>query len=65
MNSSSEFLAIKNVDVRRVYQNWKGNNKFFLRGRIYAGPNYFYGIVTLLYIIAYIINGIVIILLVI
>ena len=64
MNSSSEFLAIKNVDVKKVYQLWKGNNKFLFQGRIYAGPNYFYGLITLTYILIYIVNGMIIILLV-
>lgn len=65
MNSSSELFNLKNLEFKRQYELWKGNNRFFLNGLIYAGPNFHFGLLTLLYIILYTTNGILIVLLVI
>ena len=36
----------KNV---KVYEEWKGNNKFCFKGKIYVGSEYYYGLLTFLY----------------
>ena len=36
----------KNV---KIYEEWKGNNKFCFKGRIYVGSEYYYGLLTFLY----------------
>ncbi len=33
----------------KIYQEWKGNNKFCFKGKIYAGSEYYYGLLTFLY----------------
>jgi hypothetical protein len=63
MNSSSELLHLKNLNLIPTYKLWKGKSKFFLNGHIYAGPNYHYGLVTLFYVLAFTTNGIIVILL--
>jgi hypothetical protein len=65
MNSSNELLNMKEFKFKRTFELWKGNNKFFLNGLIYAGTNYHKGLITFIYIILYTINGIIVILLVI
>jgi len=35
----------------KIYQEWKGNNKFFCNGKIYAGSEYYYGLLTSLYLL--------------
>ena len=36
----------KNV---KIYEEWKGNNKFCFKGKIYVGSEYYYGLLTFLY----------------
>lgn len=36
------------IDVR-----WKGNNSLCCKGKIYISPNYYYGLITALYITVY------------
>ena len=33
----------------KAYEEWKGNNKFCFKGKIYAGSEYYYGLLTFLY----------------
>ena len=35
----------------KIYQEWKGNNKFCFKGKIYVGSEYYYGLLTFLYLI--------------
>ncbi len=41
MNTSQDrlfkFIKTKSNEIKRVYENWLGNNKFFCAGKIYAG----------------------------
>ena len=38
-------------NVQKIYQVWKGNNKFCFKGRIYVGSEYYYGLMTFLYLL--------------
>ena len=35
----------------KVYQEWKGNNKFCFKGKIYIGSEYYYGLLTFFYLL--------------
>jgi hypothetical protein len=37
MNASTDKLNPRDSEIKYVYKEWKGNNKFFGSGRIYAG----------------------------
>jgi len=41
---------IKNKE-KRIYDTWKGNNKFCLNGKIYVGSEYYYGLLTFFYLL--------------
>ena len=53
MNESKIYKnPIKSEKSRvKIYQEWKGNNKFFCNGKIYAGSEYYYGLLTSLYLL--------------
>ena len=38
----------KNV---KVYEEWKGNNKFCFKGIIYIGSEYYYGLMSFFYLL--------------
>ena len=38
----------KNV---KVYEEWKGNNKFCFKGKIYIGSEYYYGLMSSFYLL--------------
>jgi hypothetical protein len=38
----------KNV---KVYEEWKGNNKFCFKGKIYIGSEYYYGLMSFFYLL--------------
>ena len=35
----------------KIYQEWKGNNKFCFKGKIYVGSEYYYGLLTFFYLL--------------
>jgi len=35
----------------KIYQEWKGNNKFCFKGKIYIGSEYYYGLLTFFYLL--------------
>ena len=35
----------------KLYQEWKGNNKFCFKGKIYVGSEYYYGLLTFFYLL--------------
>ena len=37
--------------VAKVYQEWKGNNKFCFKGKIYVGSEYYFGLLTFFYLL--------------
>ena len=37
--------------VVKVYQEWKGNNKFCFKGKIYVGSEYYFGLLTFFYLL--------------
>ena len=48
MNESKVYKnPIKSEKSRvKIYQEWKGNNKFCFNGKIYIGSEYYYGLLT-------------------
>ena len=58
MNKNMDKSIIYNNNIKKtekmrykVYQEWKGNNKFCFKGKIYVGSEYYYGLLTFLYLI--------------
>jgi hypothetical protein len=37
MNASTDKLNPREVEMKSMYNIWKGNNKFFFNGKLYAG----------------------------
>jgi hypothetical protein len=35
----------------KVYEEWKGNNKFCFKGKIYIGSEYYYGLMSSFYLL--------------
>ena len=35
----------------KIYQEWKGNNKYCFKGKIYIGSEYYYGLLTFFYLL--------------
>ena len=35
----------------KIYQEWKGNNKFCFKGKIYIGSEYYYGLMSFFYLL--------------
>lgn len=50
MNSSKLQMITNLGEYKPVYKNWKGYNYFCCSGRCYIGPEYYYGILTNIYI---------------
>ena len=36
---------------KKIYETWKGNNRFLCKGKIYIGPQYQRGLITFTYLI--------------
>ena len=53
MENSIIYQNSKKSDKKKVkiYQEWIGNNKFCFKGKIYVGSEYYYGLLTFLYLI--------------
>ena len=48
MNNNDKQLKNKE---KRIYDTWTGNNKFCFNGKIYIGSEYYYGLLTFLYLL--------------
>lgn len=53
MNSSQMNMINHTGELKKIYKNWKGNNYFCFKGHCYIGPEFYYGIMTNLYIQTY------------
>ena len=53
MNESKVYKnPIKSEKSRvKIYQEWRGNNKFCFKGKIYIGSEYYYGLLTFFYLL--------------
>ena len=53
MNESKVYKnPIKSEKSRvKIYQEWKGNNKFCFKGKIYIGSEYYYGLMSFFYLL--------------
>ena len=50
-NSINRFLTKSKKNEKKLYQTWKGNNKFCLKGKIYMGSEYYLGLLTFIYLL--------------
>ena len=50
-NSIKRFLIKSKKNEIKLYEIWKGNNKFCLNGKIYIGSEYYYGLLTFIYLL--------------
>ena len=50
-NSIKRFLTKSKKNEIKLYEIWKGNNKFCLNGKIYIGSEYYYGLLTFIYLL--------------
>ena len=50
-NSINRFIAKSKKNEKKLYQTWKGNNKFCLKGKIYVGSEYYLGLLTFFYLL--------------
>ena len=50
-NSIKRFLTKSKKNEIKLYETWKGNNKFCLNGKIYIGSEYYYGLLTFIYLL--------------
>ena len=50
MNSIQKYNIKSKQKEKKVYEIWKGNNKFCCEGKIYVGSEYYYGLLTLIYL---------------
>ena len=50
MNNSMNLFLTKSNETK-LYQIWKGNNKFCIKGKLYIGSEYYYGLLTFVYLI--------------
>lgn len=46
---NSPFSIIKGN--KKIYQKWRGNNRFLFDGKIYIGAQYYRGILTFFYVV--------------
>jgi len=55
MNSTIKNYNMKNKNneknEKKYYQTWKGNNKFCIKGKIYIGSEFYYGLLTFFYLL--------------
>ena len=50
-NSINRILTKSKKNEIKLYEIWKGNNKFCLNGKIYIGSEYYYGLLTFIYLL--------------
>ena len=50
-NSINRFITKSKKNEKKLYQTWKGNNKFCLNGKIYMGSEYYLGLLTFIYLL--------------
>ena len=50
-NSINRFITKSKKNEKKIYQTWKGNNKFCLKGKIYIGSEYYLGLLTFIYLL--------------
>jgi hypothetical protein len=50
-NPIGPIITKKNKKNKKVYQEWKGNNKFCLKGKIFVGSEYYYGLLSFFYLL--------------
>ena len=50
-NSINRFIKKPKKNETKFYQKWKGNNKFCFKGKIYVGSEYYYGLLTFIYLL--------------
>jgi len=50
-NSINKYLTKSKKNEIKYYETWKGNNKFCLNGKIYIGSEYYYGLLTFIYLL--------------
>jgi hypothetical protein len=50
-NSINRFIKKPKKKETKFYQTWKGNNKFCFKGKIYVGSEYYYGLLTFIYLL--------------
>lgn len=41
------------INGNKNNQTWKGKNKFLFKRHLYIGPQYYFGLMTLLYLLLY------------
>ena len=41
------------INVSKNAQSWKGKHKFLFKKKLYIGPQYYFGFLTLLYLLLY------------
>lgn len=46
-------VSYQGIQTFKLYELFKGNGKFFMNGKFYAGPGFHWGILTALYILIY------------
>ncbi len=47
----SPVVSKKKIKEKKIYQTWKGNNKFCLKGKIFVGSEYYYGLLSFFYLL--------------
>ena len=50
-NTINRFITKNKKKEKKFYQTWIGNNKFCLNGKIYIGSEYYYGLLTFIYLL--------------
>ena len=53
MNNNSSFQSMiykESLKKKKIYEIWRGKNSFCFNGKIYIGPEFYYGLLTNLYI---------------
>ena len=50
-NSINRFFSKSKKNEKKIYQTWKGNNKFCCKGKIYVGSEYYLGLLTFIYLL--------------
>jgi hypothetical protein len=50
-NSLNGFIIKSKQKGKQFYETWKGNNKFCLKGKIFIGSEYYYGLLTFIYLL--------------